>query len=52
MFRYEAIRRYSQASEKAIFPRVVQPVTLLSMWIVLALLLGAAGCVAWYAGLR
>ena len=52
IFRYEAVRRYSQAQKKAIFPRVVRPVTLLSMWIALAILLGAAGYVGWYAGLR
>jgi hypothetical protein len=52
IFRYEAVRRYSQAQKKAVFPRVVRPVTLLSMWIALAVLLGAAGCAGWYAGLR
>ena len=52
IFRYEAVRHYSQAREKAIFPRVVRPATLLSMWVALATFLGAAGCVAWYAGLR
>jgi hypothetical protein len=50
IFRYEAVRRYSQAQNKAVFPRVVRPRTLLAMWIALALLLGAAGCVGWCAG--
>jgi len=50
IFRYEAVRRYSQARNKAVFPRVVRPRTVLAMWIALALLLGAAGCVGWYAG--
>jgi hypothetical protein len=61
IFRYEAtcletpghdVRRYSQVQKKAIFLRVVRPVTLLSMWIALTILLGAAGCVGWYAGLH
>jgi hypothetical protein len=50
IFRYEAVRRYSQAQNKAVFPRVVRPGTLLAMWIALALVLVAAGCVALYAG--
>src|SRR5262252_3589029 len=50
IFRYEAARRYSQAQNKAVFPRVGQPGTLLAMWIALALVLVAAGCVALYAG--
>jgi hypothetical protein len=50
IFRHEAVRRYSQAQNKAVFPRVVRPRTLLFMWLALALLLGAAGYVGWYAG--
>ena len=52
IFRYEAVRRYSQARNKAVLPRVVRPRILLAMWIALAILLGAAGCAGWYAGLR
>jgi hypothetical protein len=50
IFRYEAVRRYSQAQSKAVFPRVVRPRTVLYMWIVLSVLLGAAGYVGWHAG--
>jgi hypothetical protein len=52
IFRYAAVRRYSLAQKKAVFPRVVRPVTLLSLWIALAILLCAAGFMGWYVRLR
>jgi hypothetical protein len=46
IFRYEAIRRYAQGRGKAVLPRFVRPLTFVWLWVLLGLLLVAAGYLA------
>jgi hypothetical protein len=45
IFRYEAVRRYAQGQGKAVLPRFARPPVLISLWVILGLLLLAAGYV-------
>jgi hypothetical protein len=46
IFRYEAVLRYAEGRGKAVLPRFVRPRTFVWLWVLLGLLLVAAGYVA------
>jgi hypothetical protein len=46
IFRYEAVRRYAQGRGKAVLPQFVRPLTFVWLWVLLGLLLVAAGYLA------